>query len=198
MRRRKPNPGARFVVFLILATVPLFLAGWLLRDLIAEHTRGSLVVVAWANLVFAVLLLLADRFSLRVRRAEHLTVVDALVVGVFQALALVPGTSRAGAVITAARLLSCERREAARISLLLSIPAILGAGGAAFLEGPRLAAAPQMALLAALCFAAALPAIAFLMRWVARSGYGLFVAYRLLLAAVLFLWLYGPLALWVA
>ena len=55
-----------------------------------------------------------------------------------------------------------------------------------------------MALLAALCFAAALPAIAFLMRWVARSGYGLFVAYRLLLAAVLFLWLYGPLALWVA
>ena len=97
VRRRKPNPGARFVVFLILATVPLFLAGWLLRDLIAEHTRGSLVVVAWANLVFAVLLLLADRFSLRVRRAEHLTVVDALVVGVFQALALVPGTSRAGA-----------------------------------------------------------------------------------------------------
>ena len=191
LRRRRMNPQARIVFLLAIATVPLFLAGWFLRDLIAEHTRNTLLVVAWANLIFALLLWLADGLCLRVRQAEHLNLGGAIMIGVFQAFALVPGVSRAGAVITAARLLSCERVEAARIALLLSIPAIIGAGTVASVEADRLTTPlPTFALVAGLSFVVALPTIFVLMRWLKQRTYFPFVAYRLLFAAGLFLALY--------
>ena len=191
LRRRRMNPQARIVLLLAVATVPLFLAGWFLRDLIAEHTRNALFVVAWANLLFALLLWLADSLCLRIRQAEHLNFGGALLIGIFQAFALVPGVSRAGAIITAARFLSCERAEAARVALLLSIPAILGAGTVASLEADRLTTPFSVfALVAGLSFAVALPTIFVLMRWLKQRTYFPFVAYRLLFAAGLFLALY--------
>ena len=193
-RSRRSNPEARLALVLALATAPLFAAGWLLRGAVAD-LRGALLVVAWANVAFALLLALADRFALRVRRLDHLTAFDGIFVGVAQSLALVPGVSRSGAAITAARLLSCERAEAARLSLLLGAPAILGAAGAAALEHGRLDADPRaMAAVAAVSFAFALPSALFLLRWTRRRGYGVFVAWRLLLGAAVFAWLLAPLS----
>ena len=191
LRRRRINPEARTVLLLALATIPLFLAGWFLRDVIAEHTRNTLLVVAWANLIFALLLWATDGLCLRVRQAEHLNFGGAILIGIFQAFALVPGVSRAGAVITAARLLSCERAEAARIALLLSIPAILGAGTVASIEADRLTTPfTMLALVAGLSFAIALPTIFVLMRWLKQRTFFPFVIYRLLFAAGLFVALY--------
>ena len=194
VRKRRMNRETHTIFVLAVATVPLFLAGWFLRDWVAENTRNVLLVVAWTNLVFALFLWLADSFCLRIRNVEHLNFGGALLVGVFQACALVPGVSRAGAVITAARILSCERQEAARLALLLSIPAILGAGTVAAVEADRLTTPfPLLALTAGVSFGVALPVIFVLMGWLKRRTYFPFVAYRLIFAAALFLWLYSEL-----
>lgn len=187
VRQKKSTDGAQLLMTLVIATVPLFAAGWLLYDLIAAYTRNVLLVVAVANLVFAVLLAVADRLFLRVRKLHHLRPLDAIIIGAMQTLALVPGVSRSGIVITAARILSCERQDAARLSLLLSIPAILGAVAVLWSDLPRLdTPLNQLLTLAALSFVVALPAIAFLMKWVRHASYDIFVIYRLLFAAVIF------------
>src|SRR5690606_19718895 len=122
-----------------------------------------LEVVAWTTLVFGVLLLAVDKACLTVRRMEHLGAGSALIIGLLQVLALVPGAGRAAVTMTAARLLGYERPDAARFSILLSIPTIIAS---AALLGMDLQAAGTLriglaAVLAAiLSFVAALAAIA--------------------------------------
>ncbi|MGR4001034.1 MAG: undecaprenyl-diphosphate phosphatase [Alphaproteobacteria bacterium] len=192
IKQKKPTPGAKLLIILATATIPLFLAGWLLHELIATHTRNVLIIVAIANLTFAILLAIADRLFLRVRQIQHLKIRDAIFIGIFQAIALIPGVSRSGAVITAARMLSCERQDAAKLSLLLSIPAILGASAVLWTQNEQINTPPnQIFLLATLSFAVALPAIILLMKWVQRASYNIFVIYRLLFSALLFAWIGG-------
>ena len=117
-----------------------------------------------------------------------------MIIGAAQALALIPGTSRSGITISAGRLLGLERLEAARFSMLLSIPAVLGAGSLKALElyqagDARLTA--DAVLAAGLAFVAALPAIFFLMAWLRRATFTPFVVYRVLLGAGLLALAYG-------
>jgi undecaprenyl-diphosphatase len=121
------SPGARLALHVVLASIPLVLVGYFFKDSITLFLR-DVKVVAWATIGFGVLLLIADRTGLTVRRVEHLGAAGAIFIGLAQVLALVPGTSRSGITMTAARLIGLERAEAARFSLLLAIPAILGAG----------------------------------------------------------------------
>ena len=118
----------------------------------------------------------------------------ALILGVWQAAALIPGTSRSGACITGARFLGYGRRDAARISMLMSIPTIVAA---AALTGAEAAAAADAALLrdgaiaAALAFASALAALALMMRLLASVSFAPYVAYRTVLGLGLLVWIYG-------
>jgi undecaprenyl-diphosphatase len=129
-----------------------------------------------------------------VRRIEHLRLGDVLIIGFAQVLALIPGTSRSGITMTAARFLGLERREGARFSMLLAIPVIIGAGG---LKGWQLyqsgdARLTSDALLSAgLAFAMALIAIAALMAWLKRSSFTPFVLYRIFLGGFLLTAVYG-------
>ena len=118
--------------------------------------------------------------------------VPALIIGFSQALALIPGTSRSGATMTAARFLGFERAEAARFSFLLGIPAIAAAGGFTAIEAIQIGGGiPSHAIWAAvLTFFAALLAIALLMALVKRVGFWIFMVYRLALALVLFALIY--------
>jgi undecaprenyl-diphosphatase len=140
---------------------------------------------------FGVVLYVVDRSCLTVRRIEHMRWGGALAIGLAQVLALVPGTSRAGITMTAARALGYERTEAARFSMLLSIPVIAAAG---VLEGFELWRAGDaeltlsVALAVAMAFGAALAAIGLLMRWLTRASFTPFVVYRVALGAAL-LWL---------
>jgi undecaprenyl-diphosphatase len=185
--------GARMILLVIVGTVPVVLAGAGLHVLRPDGIR-AIEVVAWTTLGFGVVLYLADRLGMTLRRLEHLTVLHALVIGLAQALALVPGTSRAGITMTMARMLGYERADAARFSLLLAIPAILGAGT---LAGWELYQAGDLqvgldALLAALfAFGAALVAIAAMMHWLRRASFTPFVIYRLALGGALLAWLYN-------
>lgn len=189
------DDGARLAGFVLIATLPIILAGVLLVQFDLVGGLRNVRIIAWATLGFGMLLYVADRYSPRVRNMEHLTLRDAVVIGLAQTLALIPGTSRSGITMTAGRWLGMGRPDAAKFSMLLSIPTILAAGTLAALE---LAAADDMeklgldaVLAAGLAFAAALCAISVLMRWLTHAGFGPFVAYRLVLGIGLLIWSYA-------
>ena len=193
LMRGQRDPGARLAGLLIVATVPAVVVGLAMNVYVGEGLR-SLTVVAWTLPVFAVVLYVTDRMGMTVRRIEHLGLGDAVVIGCAQALALVPGTSRSGITISAARILGLERSEAARFSMLLSIPAILGAGTLKAVEvfdtvDPAFGA--EILIAAGLAFITGLLAISVLMAWIRRRTFTPFVVYRLLLGAVLLALAYG-------
>jgi undecaprenyl-diphosphatase len=189
----RPTPATGLALKLLVATVPLILAGGLLVGLDLTDALRNPAVIAWATLGFAVLLYLVDRRARTVRRVDEVGIAGALFVGLCQVLALVPGASRAGVTITGARLLGIGRTEAARFSMLLSIPAILSAGGYAALKlvlGGAAGLGLAAVIAAVLAFLAALVSIAAMMAWLKRASYTPFVIYRLLLGGALLWWLY--------
>ncbi len=185
------TPGARLAFLVILATLPVVAVGFLFKDFITSTLHDNVTIVAWTTIGFGVLLLVADRLGMTVRRVEHLTVFQALIIGAAQVLALIPGTSRAGITMTAARFFGYERPEAARFSLLLSIPAILGAGTLAGLdlrETGNLDLQYEVLVAVAISFAAALLAISLMLRWLRHAGFAPFVVYRIVLGVAILFW----------
>lgn len=186
LRLRMTN-DARLALYIALATIPAVAFGLVLKVTgVLDAIRG-IEIVAWNALVFGLLLYLADRVGPRLKTMEVMTLHPALIIGVAQALALIPGTSRSGITITAARFLGFERAEAARFSFLLGIPAIAGAGVLTILEVVESGQSipPGALLAAALTFLSALLAIAFLMAVVRRMSFAPFVLYRFFLAGFL-------------
>lgn len=186
---------------MVIATIPAALAGMLFESDISTMAR-SIKVIAWTTILYGLLLGLASLLNRRVLRTDPkdaggrpdslkpLTWTRAVIIGLAQALALVPGTSRSGITLTAGLFLGMRPQAAARFSFLLSVPVILASG---VLEGHKLLAHPElsgaswsdMLLGAAISFAAALAVIHFFMKFIARSGMAVFVIYRLLLGAAL-------------
>lgn len=174
-------------LWIVIGTIPAVAVGFLLKDMLEGFRSTHLVAV---NLIFyGILLGLADRFGKEERSYEDLSLRDAIIVGCAQALALVPGTSRSGVTMTAARFLGYKRVEAARFSFLLSIPAVAGAGT---LVALRLADADVQMQWDALVtgtftFIAAFATMAFLMNFLRRATMMVFVVYRVLLGVALLL-----------
>ena len=186
------DEDSRLVWYLAVATIPAVLVGLLAGDYIEDELR-NLPVIASTTLLFGLLLGLADRRAPASSTGVQLTLAIALLIGLAQAIAPVPGVSRSGITITAALLLGMSRQGAARFSFLLSIPVIAGAG---LLKGWELAssgAAPDWLLLgmgAVISGITAYLCIAVFLRLLDRVGLMPFVYYRVLLAGVLYaLWL---------
>jgi undecaprenyl-diphosphatase len=120
----------RFALWIALATIPIVFFGVLLSPVLnaCNSPLRGLVVIGLASLVMAGLLALAERFSNHLRTMDHVTLKDAMIVGLAQAGALIPGISRSGSTLTAALFLNLDREEAARFSFLLGVPAIALAG----------------------------------------------------------------------
>jgi len=188
----KVTQRSRMATYIALATIPALAFGAILKfSGISAAIRG-VEVVAFGAIFFGVLLYVADVVGKRLKKMEDMTLASAMIIGLAQAVALIPGTSRSGITITAARFLGFERGEAARFSFLLGIPAISAAGLftalEAFQEGGGV---PADALWAAFfTFFAALAAIAFLMALVKRTSFLVFVIYRIALGLLLFAMLY--------
>jgi undecaprenyl-diphosphatase len=173
-------------VYLIVATIPAGIGGILLNDL-AKTTFRSPYIIGTTLIVLGLLLWAIDRWSVRSRTIDEITVKDALVVGCAQVLALVPGVSRSGSTITAGRLLHLDRPSAARFSFLMSMPITLAA---VLKEAPDALRAGGVSwpLLAGV-LAAALSswlAMTVLFRYVSKHSFGIFALYRVVLAAVVF------------
>jgi len=191
--RFKMTDHGKMALFILLATIPAVIFGLYLKSSGMSAQLRSVEIIAWNAIIFGIVLYVADRVGKRVKVMEDMTIAPALIIGLSQALALIPGTSRSGITMSAARFLGFERAEAARFSFLLGIPAIAGAGIltlAEFVETGQ--SVPTDALWAAfLTFFSAIAAIAFLMAMVKRMSFLIFVLYRLALGLVLFALLYN-------
>ena len=177
-------------ILTITASVPLVIVGYLVSqyDIVTLYLR-HLVIIGGASIIFGILLAYADNKSAQ-RRMATLTFSDALLIGLAQPLALIPGTSRSGICMTIGRMVGLSRTASVRFAMILSIPAILGA---TVKSASDIAMTGNFAILtpvltaAALAFAVALITIAIMMRLIERIGMMPFVIYRVALGAVLIL-----------
>jgi undecaprenyl-diphosphatase len=178
---------SRMALGIALGTVPAAIAGLAFAGWIETNLRSPIVVVVTLSF-YGILMALADRFAPRERTIADVTVRDALLIGLAQALALIPGTSRSGITITAGRMLGLQRQDAARFSFLLSAPVILLAAGYEFLSMLLSDEAIPWVELGIAAFVSGLVAyvcIDLMMRFVGRIGLLPFAVYRLLLAGVI-------------
>lgn len=192
LRLRHSVGDSRLAWAVLLGTIPVGLAGLLLGDLI-ENAMRSPLVIAFTTIVFGLLLGWADWQGKRERSEHTIGWKDIVIIGLAQAIALVPGTSRSGITITAGLMLGLTRQAAARFSFLLSIPVIFLAGGLKTVELLQLPAATDWSALLGGALISALSAylcIFLFMKMLERIGMWPFVVYRLALGALL-IWLFA-------
>ncbi len=188
------TPGARMALHIIVATIPVVAVGFYLKESGIEEQMRSVEIIAWTTLIFGIILWIADKVGMTINRIEHMGWASSIFIGLAQVIALVPGVSRSGITMTAARLMSYERSDAAQFSMLMSIPVILGAG---LLAGLDLHKAGNMELnrevmmAIGFSFITALITIAVLMSWLKRASFTPFAIYRIILGAALLVWVYG-------
>lgn len=178
---------ARMALGIALGTIPAALAGLLFAGWIEANLRSPVVVIVTLA-GYGVLMAAADRFGRKERTIADVRIRDAVLIGIAQALALIPGTSRSGVTITAGLMLGLQRQDAARFSFLLSAPVILLATGYEFLGMVTSDAAiawAQIAVAALVSAVVAYACIDLMMRFVSRIGLMPFAVYRLLLAGVI-------------
>lgn len=183
------RPNGKTGLYLVIATVPGALAGLLFEEYAAGLLRHPLSI-AFSLSFFGVILYFSDRVSKKNKTVGEMNIVDCIIIGFSQALAIIPGVSRAGITITGAMFRNLNREEAAKFSFLLGAPLIAGAGvfEARHLEYSAVMSVPFIAgVLASAVFA--FLAIKYLLRFVRKSSYTVFVIYRLGLA-VLIVFLY--------
>lgn len=189
----KVTQDGKLAIYIVLATIPAVAFGLFLKKFGFGSLERSVTVVAWNTVIFGILMLIADMIGKQEKTIENMTLKNALFIGVAQALALIPGTSRSGITMTAARFLNYTRPDAARFSFLLGIPAIAGAG--VLTVGEALASGDTITMDAIYCailtFFAGLAAIAFLMALVRRISFLPFVLYRMVLGGFLLFMIYS-------
>ncbi|EON24082.1 undecaprenyl-diphosphatase [Nocardioides sp. CF8] len=171
--------------FIIIGSLPIVILGILLKDVIEKDFR-NLWIIGTTLIVMGIVLGIADRFSRNDKKIANITLRDAVLMGLAQAMALVPGVSRSGATISMGRALGYEREAATRYAFLLAIPAVVGAGlfelkeipggDNAYGWGPTLVAT-------IVSFVVGYAAIAWLLRYVSTKSYTPFVLYRVVLGS---------------
>ncbi len=184
------GPNERMVRFIAVATLPGALVGLLAEDLIETYLRSPLVI-SFTLISLALVLVAAEMRGRREKSLEHVSWMDAIVIGVAQALSLVPGVSRSGVTITAALFRGMTREAAARFSFFLSTPLIAGAvAKKTFDLANGGVTGAELALLGVGIAASAVVgyvAIAFLLRYLATNTTYAFIYYRIGLGIVVFL-----------
>lgn len=178
---------ARMGWYIIAGTIPVGVLGLVFADQIQTAAR-DLRLIGAAFILLAIVLLIAERLGRRVKTVESVTFRDSIVIGCFQALALIPGSSRSGSTITGALFLGYEREAAARYSFLLSIPAVVASGlfelkDIGGHDTPGLAPTLVATLLA---FVVGYVSIAWLLRYLTQHTTVVFIAYRIAVGALLF------------
>ena len=186
------NEGFIILKNLIISTIPVVIVGFLVHINNFDIIR-SIEVIGWTTLIFGILLGIADRNLKVVKYFKSLNLKDALVIGIAQTLAIIPGTSRSGIVITAGLCMGFSRFDASKYSLLLSIPVIIAA---TTLESINLFIEKgfffnnEMIMGIILSFCVALIAIRLFMNWINKASLKIFVAYRIMLGILILVYAY--------
>lgn len=186
------TPEAFLALCLLVATVPALILGGVLALTGWVDLLRNTVIIGWMMIIFGVALWWVHRSAPEARPAESWTLRHAVVIGLWQAVALIPGVSRSGITMTAARGLGYERHSAARIAMLMSIPITLATGALLSVKVLRSPVGPELlanaAIAAVLSFVAAYAALALMMRFLSRVSFTPYVVYRIGLGIVL-LWI---------
>ena len=185
---RADTQGACLAMLLLIASIPVVAFGLILHLTGLDAEMRSIEVIGWAMLIFGVVLYWADQTGPRTKEDSQWNFQDAMVMGVWQAVALIPGTSRSGITITGARFLGYSRHDAAKISMLMSIPTIFASG---VLLGVESVITANMAVLrdgfiaAVLAFVSALIALSAMMKLLNSVSFTPYVIYRVVLGLIL-------------
>ncbi|MGR3608617.1 MAG: undecaprenyl-diphosphate phosphatase, partial [Sulfitobacter sp.] len=193
-RGKVDTNGARTALLLIIATIPVLVAGLLFKVLGIEEALRSVAVIGWTMLIFGIVLYWADKTGQEKLRTNDWNLRDAIWMGLAQTIALIPGTSRSGITITAARKLGYDRTSAATLSMLMSIPTILASGALLSLDVIGQAdwqLAQDASIAAAFAFVAALVALTLMMRLLRSVSFTPYVIYRVILGIILLIYAYS-------
>ena len=182
---RRADLEYRMGWYLIIGTIPIGICGLIFRHQI-DDAADELTLIAIALIVAGLVLLAAEGVARREREEDSVTTRDAVVVGLAQACALVPGVSRSGATISAGLFLGLDRGAAARFSFLLSVPAVVLSGLFELRDigGEGAAGAAPTAVATVMAFVFGYASIAFLLRFLVRHTTAVFVAYRIVLGVL--------------
>lgn len=181
--------GAFLAFALLIATIPVIIFGLILKITGLDEAMRGIAVIGWTMLIFGIVLYWADQKGPVTRTAEKWTLKHAVIMGLWQCLALIPGTSRSGITITAARTLGYNRSDAARLSMLMSIPTIIASAALLSLDvigTPGVMG--DIAIVAAMSFVAALCALVLMMKLLQSVSYTPYVIYRVVFGCIL-LWI---------
>lgn len=185
---RIDTKGTRLAFLLMIATLPAIAFGVVLKLTGLSDMLRSITVIGWTMILFGILLYFMDQRGGTTKTAPDWTLRDAIIMGLWQAVALIPGTSRSGITITAARQLGYDRYNAAKLSMMMSVPTIFASGvflGAEVVMSADAALARDGAIAAGFSFVAALLALSLMMRLLRSVSFTPYVIYRIILGIVL-------------
>lgn len=194
VRGRVDTPGAFLALCLVVATIPVVIAGAVIKLTGLDEMLRSIAVIGWTMLGFGIVLYWADKTGTHDRKAADWQLKDAVSMGLAQVLALIPGTSRSGITITAARKLGYDREGSAKLAMLMSIPTIAASGlllGVDVIQEADWAVARDGLIAAAFAFASALLALSLMMRLLRSVSFTPYVIYRIVLGVALLIYAYS-------
>jgi undecaprenyl-diphosphatase len=183
--------GAFLALCLVFATIPVVIAGVILKLTGLDEAMRSTALIGWTMLIFGLVLYWTDQTGPTTKDDAKWSLKDAWIMGLWQAVALMPGTSRSGITISAGRYLGYDRHGAARLAMLMSIPTIMASGvllGAEVITSANAAIARDAAIAAVFAFIAALLALSLMMRLLRSVSFTPYVIYRVVLGVIL-LWI---------
>ena len=183
----------KLLTLIIIGSIPLIIFGYLLYSTDLIHILRDIKVIAWTTLFFAVILFFADQRKTNQNISTNLNIKSILFIGLFQILALIPGVSRAGISITAARFLNFNRVDSSKISFLLSIPALAGASFLGLKDALEQSLNLNYLILIAviLSFLFSYITVKFFLNYLKKFSLNLFVMYRIIISIILFLIIYS-------
>ena len=179
-------------LLIIFGSLPLIIFAYVVFETGIINLFRDIKIIAWATLLFGILLLYADKFKFNKNFKKDLNLKNILFIGLFQVLALIPGTSRSGITITAARLLNFNRFDSAKISFLLSIPALLGASFLGLKDLTIQNFELSKIAIFSICFSFVFSylTIKYFLMFIKKFSLKVFVYYRVFLSGLLFIFIY--------
>ena len=188
IKNKKKTTDGKMFWYLVVATIPAAIVGFLLDDIIESVIRNNIWIIASALAVMGMLIYLGDKWATRhykkEKKFEDITLKEALIIGISQAFAVIPGFSRSGTTILAGRLQGISKEAITKFTFLLSVPVICGA---TILKVTDLALTKEVIIGIISSFAMGIIAIKFLLNYIKKHDFSVFAFYRVILALVVFI-----------
>lgn len=187
------NKDGKLFWYIVVATIPAAIVGVLLEEVIENAIRSNFILIGSALIVMGIIIYLVDKYFKQKKELDKMTIKDAILIGCSQVFALIPGFSRSGTTIAAARALKLKREDAAKFSFYLSAPVVLGAVVLSIFDQTTIAAITSnlsvFAIGVGVAFISGLLCIEFLLHYIKKHDFKLFMWYRVALGTVVIIYI---------